>query len=165
MNALFQCECKMPDEVDTDYLAYHTVVKHFDTSYGFQDMQTLKQKVAEWLMFSTEQDKSAMGPNLMKKCKTFPIYLDDYKKQGKVDEVVLQVISQIIREPVAILLCGEFWMTTEEYAIGNVQFLFVFGGEGCFIPIHWMMMMMKCQTQSKVKLPSSSLVDLCVSML
>ena len=33
MNALsFQCECKMPDVVDTDYLVYHAVVKHFNTS-------------------------------------------------------------------------------------------------------------------------------------
>ena len=67
------------------------------------------------------------GPNLMKKCKTFPIYLDEYKKQGKVDVVVLWVISQIIREPVANLLHGEFWITTEEHDIDDVQVLFVLG--------------------------------------
>ena len=54
------------------------------------------------------------------------------------DELVLWVISQIIKETVAILLHGEFWITMEEHDIGNVQLLFVLGGEGHFIPIHWM---------------------------
>ena len=33
---------------------------------------------------------------------------------------------------------GEFWITREEKDIGVVQMLFVYGGEGQFIPIHCM---------------------------
>ena len=65
-----------------------------------------------------------------KSVKLFPIYLDEYRKKGKVNEVVLWVILQIIREPVAIWLCG----SSGSHDIGDVQFLFVFGGEGhCFV--------------------------------
>ena len=55
-----------------------------------------------------------------------------------VDKVVLWVLSRVMREPIAILLKGEFWITMEEEDIGDVQMLFVYGGEGQFIPIHCM---------------------------
>ena len=41
-----------------------------------------------------------------------------------------------MREPIAILLKDEFWITVKEEDIGDVQMLFVYGGEGHFIPIH-----------------------------
>ena len=48
--------------------------------------------------------------------------------------MVLWVLLRVMRKPIAILLKGEFWITEEE-DIGDVQMLFVYGGEGHFIPI------------------------------
>ena len=53
----------------------------------------------------------------------------------QVDEVVLWVLLRVMWEPIVILLKGEFWIMTEEEDIGDVQMLFVYGGEGHFIPI------------------------------
>ena len=76
-----------------------------------------------------------MGPNLLQKQRKFPIYVREYEETGHVDEVVLWVLLRVMREPIAILLKGKFWITTVEEDIGDVQMLFVYGGEGCFIPI------------------------------
>ena len=65
----------------------------------------------------------------------FTIYVREYEETGHVDEVVLWVLSRVMREPIAILLKDKFWITTVEEDIGDVQMLFVYGGEGRFIPI------------------------------
>ena len=79
-----------------------------------------------------------MGQNLLQKQHKFPIYLREFEQIGQVDEVGLWVLSRVMWEPIAILLKGKFWIMTEEEDIGDVQMLFVYGGEGCFIPIHHM---------------------------
>ena len=80
-------------------------------------------------------DKSAKGQNLLQKQHKFPIYLREFEETGQVDKVVLWVLLSVMREPIVILLKGEFWIMTEEEDIGDVQMLFVYGGEGHFIPI------------------------------
>ena len=99
---------------------------------------SVREAIWRWLTFCTNDDKSAMGPNLLQKQQKFPIYVREYKEMGHVNEVVLWVLSRVMREPIAILLKGEFWITMEEEVIGDVQMLFVYGGEGQFIPIHHM---------------------------
>ena len=96
---------------------------------------SVREAIWRWLTFCTDNDKSAMDPNLLQKQRKFLIYIREYEETGHVDEVVLWVLSRVMREPIAILLKGEFWITTEEKDIGDVQMLFVYGGEGCFIPI------------------------------
>ena len=98
---------------------------------------SIREAIWMWLTFCTDDDKSAMGPNLLQKQRKFPIYAREYEETGHVDEVVLWVLLRVMREPIAILLKGEFWITMEE-DIGDVQMLFVHGGEGHFIPIHCM---------------------------
>ena len=49
---------------------------------------------------------SAMGQNLLQKQCKFPIYLREFEETGQVDEVVLWVLSRVMREPIAILLKG-----------------------------------------------------------
>ena len=61
-----------------------------------------------------------------------------FEETGQVDEVVLWVLSRVMQEPIVILLKGKFWIMTEEEDIGDVQMLFVYGGEGCLIPIRHM---------------------------
>ena len=45
------------------------------------------------------------------------------------------MISHILREPIAVLLKDEFWVTTEDEDIGSIHILFVYGGEGRYLPI------------------------------
>ena len=75
---------------------------------------------------------------MLQKQRKFLIYVREYEETGHVDEVVLWVSSRVMKEPIAILLKGEFWITMVEEDIGDVQMLFVYGGEGHFIPIHCM---------------------------
>ena len=79
-----------------------------------------------------------MGQNLLQKQCKLPIYLREFEETGQVDKVVLWVLSRVMWEPTVILLKGEFWIMTEEEDIGDVQMLFVYGGEGHFIPTHHM---------------------------
>ena len=128
----------MPEDFNTNYLCYHTVIKHFDYTYGFKDVASVRKAIWRWLTFCTEINKSAMGQNLLQKQCKFPIYLREFEETGQVDEVVLWVLSRVMQEPIVILLKWEFWITTEEEDIGDVQMLFVYGGEGHFIPTHHM---------------------------
>ena len=117
----FSVTCKLPTDIDTHYLCFHTIIKHFDYTYGFKDVMSVREAIWRWLTFCTDDDKSAMGPNLLQKQRKFPIYVREYEETGYVDEVVLWVLLGVMREPIAILLKGEFWITMVEEDIGDVQ--------------------------------------------
>ena len=76
-------------DINTHYLRYHTVIKHFDYTYGFKDVMSVREVIWRWLTFCTDDDKSAMGPNLLQKQRKFPIYVREYGEMEHVDEVVL----------------------------------------------------------------------------
>ena len=134
-----QCKCEVPqseeDHINTDYLVYHAVVAHFDHMRGFEHVQALQHAIWRWLKFCTDADKSAMGQVLLRKPIKFPDYVDQFKQNYKIDEITLWVISCILREPVAVLLKDEFWVTTEDHDISSVHILFVYGREGRYLPI------------------------------
>ena len=44
-----------------------TVIKHFDYTYGFKDVMSVREAIWRWLTFCSDNDKSAMGPNLLQK--------------------------------------------------------------------------------------------------
>ena len=90
------------------------------------------------LHFAQMMTSLQWGQICYKKQRKFSIYVREYEETGHVDEVVLWVLSRVMREPIAILLKGKFWITMVEEDIGDVQMLSVYGGEGCFIPIHCM---------------------------
>ena len=131
---ILQCECEVPmsekDEMSTDYLAYHAVVGHFDQTRGFKDVQDLQDSIWRWLNFYTDADKSAKGQVLLRKHTNFPDYLANFKLNYKLDEVILWVISCILREPIAVLLKDEFWITTVDLEIANIDILFAYGVGG-----------------------------------
>ena len=68
----------------------------------------------------------------------FWIILAKDKQNSKLDEI-LWVISHTLREPIAVLLKDEFWITTVYLEIANINILFAYGrGEDCYLPIVWM---------------------------
>ena len=79
--------------------------------YSFKDVASVREATWRWLTFCTNDDKSAMGPNLLQKQSKFLIYVREYEEAGQVCEVVLWVLSRVMREPITILLKGEFWIT------------------------------------------------------
>ena len=121
--------------MNTDYLAYHAIVAHFDHTRGFENVHVLQEAIWRWLKFYTDVDKSSMGQVLFRKPIKFPDYVDQFKQNYKIDEITLWVISHILCEPIAVLLKDEFWVTTEDHDIGSVHILFVYGGEGRYLPI------------------------------
>ena len=86
------------DDINMDYMSYHAIVNHFDQTRGFGFIDGLKDQVWRWLNFCTDADKFAMGQVLLHKCVKFPQYLEAFKKHGKLDEIVLWVISKNIKE-------------------------------------------------------------------
>ena len=92
------------DNIDTDYVVYHTMVKHFDFTHVFGNIDGLKDKVWHWLSFCMDKDKSAMGQMLLRECVKFPQYVKNYQKYGKLYEIMLWVMSCILCEPIAVLL-------------------------------------------------------------
>ena len=128
-----QCECEIPkseeDCMNMDYLAYHAIVAHFDHTRGFEDVQALLDAIWRWLSFCTEDDKSAMGQVLFRKPTKFAHYVEEFKKNYKMDEIVLWVISHILHEPIGVLLKDEFWIMTIDLDLSNVHALFAYGGK------------------------------------
>ena len=92
-----KCECEVPiskkECMNTDYLMYHAVVGHFDQSMGFEDVQALQDSIWRWLSFCPDADKSAMDQLLLRKQTKFADYVVEFKKNSKLDEIVLWVIS------------------------------------------------------------------------
>ena len=115
--------------MNTDYLAYHTIVGHFDHTRGFENVQALIDAIWRWLTFYTDNDKSAMGPVLFRKPTKFAHYVEQFKKNYKINEIVLWVISHILHEPIGVLLKDEFWIMTVDHDLSNVYALFAYGGK------------------------------------
>ena len=118
-----------------DYLAYHTIVAHFDHMRGFEDVQALLDAIWRWLSFCTKDDKSAMGPVLFRKPTKFIDYVEQFKKNYKLDKIILWVISCILCEPIGVLLKDKFWITMVDLDLSHVHGLFAYGGEGRYLPI------------------------------
>ena len=102
-----QCECEVPKSeeecMNMDYLVYHAIVSHFDHTMGFENVQALIDAIWRWLTFSTDNDKSAMGPVFFRKPTKFAHYVKQFKINYKIDEIVLWVISHILHEPIGVL--------------------------------------------------------------
>ena len=55
-----------------------------------------------------------------------------------INEIVLYVLSQILGEPIHVILKDDVWNTTVNYMLGETKLHFVYGGENCFIPLERM---------------------------
>ena len=120
--------------MNTDYLVYHTIVRHFDHMRGFENVQALIDAIWRWLTFCTDDDKSAMGPVLFRKPTKFAHYVEQLKKNYKINEIVLWVISRILHEPIGVLVKDEFWVNhylrfCRSCNLSNVHALFAYGGK------------------------------------
>ena len=69
-------------------MAYHAIVGHFDHTMGFENVQALIDAIWRWLTFCTDDDKSAMGSVLFRKPTEFAHYVEQLKKNYKIDEIV-----------------------------------------------------------------------------
>ena len=76
-----------------------------------------------------------MGQVLFRKPTKFAHYVEQFKNNYKMDEIVLWVILCILREPIGVLLKDKFWITTVDHDLSNVHALFAYGGEGRYLPI------------------------------
>ena len=57
------------------------------------------------------------------------------KDEGKVDKITFYVLSHMLKEPIAVVIKTRFWTSVEGDYIGDIDILFAFGGEGCYIPL------------------------------
>ena len=105
---------------------------------GLGNEKELKEKVIHWIQPSTEEERSGFGEVMLCKQMMLDKWLDKFgAPDGQVDELVMYVLSQMLREPIAIITKNHFWSSVEGGSnyIGDTNIVFAFGGEGCFIPL------------------------------
>ena len=120
----------------TDYLFHY--VHHKDLTVGLGNKKELKEKLIHWIQHSTKEERLGFGEIMLHKQMMLDEWLDKFgASDGQVDELVVYVLSQMLREPIAVITKTCFWSSVKggsEY-IGDTNIVFAFGGEGCFIPL------------------------------
>ena len=105
---------------------------------GLGKEKDLKEKVICWIQHSTEEERSGFGEVMLHKQMMLDEWLDKFSAvDGQIDELVMYVLSQMLREPIAIIMKTHFWSSVEGGSnyIGDTNIVFAFGGEGHFIPL------------------------------
>ena len=126
----------------TQYFFHY--VHHKDLSVGLGDEKELKEKVIQWIKQATEEERSGFREVILHK----QIMLDEWllcwmngwkscAADGEIDELVVYVLSHMLREPIAVITKTQFWSSVEggsNYS-GDTNIVFAFGSKGHFIPL------------------------------
>ena len=135
-----QCDCKFPEDGgDMEYVAFHYIV-HATTTKScafFKDEAAVRMNVQKWLSLCSKQDRNVLGMYLVKKKGwEFDHFQKFFRiKKVMVNELVLYIISHIIREPIGVISKDIMWNSTMNYMLPETKILFAYCGENQFLPI------------------------------
>ena len=95
-----------------DYLFHY--VHHKDLTVGLGNEKELKEKVIHCIQHSTKEERWGFGEIMLCKQMMLDKWLDKFgAPDGQVDELVVYVLSQMLREPIAIITKTCFWSSVK----------------------------------------------------